>query len=321
VEIRPYRGGDERELVAVWNASMVCDRISSQIFHTKVLLDLNFQSINLPVAIEEDRVVGFVLALTRRVPFGPFGMQPERAWITAFGVHPDYRRRGIGTALFAQLLQRLEAEKRTTIDISPYEPNYFAPGVDVNAYPQAISLLQQRFGFQIHEHAFSMGRDLSNYELPADILVQERQLSQEGITIQPFTAADLPDLMNFLLDEFGWGWYDYYHASLLELCGGGPTKTDLLVARQQGDVVGVSHHRDERFGPFGVRSDLRNRGIGRILLFRCLEAMAARHIYYAYFLWTEEEAARLYARSGFQRRREFAILHQGRGEETAVAQT
>ena len=296
--------------MAVWNASMVCDRISPPIFHTKVLLDHNFQAINLPVAIEDDRVVGFVLALTRRVPFGPHGIEADRAWITAFGVHPDYRRRGIGSALFAHLLQRLEEEKRTTIDISPYEPNYFAPGIDVNAYPEAIEILQKRFGFRIHERAISMGMDLSNFELPADMLEHERQLRREGITVQPFTSSDLPDLMNFLLDEFGWGWYDYYRTSLLELCGGGSPKTDLIVARQQGDVVGVSHHRDERFGPFGVRSDLRNRGLGRILLFRCLEAMAARHIYYAYFMWTEEDAARLYARTGFQRRREFAILQR-----------
>jgi GNAT superfamily N-acetyltransferase len=291
---------------------MVCDRISAQLFYTKVLLDPNFQAANLPVAVEDGRLIGFMLALTRRVPFGPRGMEPEHAWITAFGVHPDYQRRGIASALIAHLLDKFDAEQRTILAISPYEPNYFAPGIDVNAYPRALELLQKRFGFELHEHAISMGMDLSNFQLPAGILEHERQLSREGFTVQPFTPADLPDLLNFLLDEFGWGWYDYYQTSLLELLSGGPTQTDLIVARQQGHIVGASHHRNERFGPFGVRSDLRNRGLGRILLFRCLEAMAARRIYYAYFMWTEEEAARLYARANFQHRREFALLQRVR---------
>jgi mycothiol synthase len=312
MEIRPYQGPDDRELLAVWNTAMASDRVSPQIFYTKVLLDPNFQPANLPVAVEDGRVVGFVLALTRRVPFGPQGMQPDRAWITAFGVHPDYRRRGIGSALFTHVLRKLDAEQRTTIAISPYEPNYFAPGIDVKAYPEALALLQRNFGFEIHEHAISMGMDLSNLQLPANLRAHEHQLRAEGITVQPFTPADLPDLMDFLLDEFGWGWYDFYQTSLLELMGGGSAQTDVIVARMDGKVVGASHHRNERFGPFGVRADLRNRGVGRVLLFRCLEAMAARHLYYAYFMWTEDEAARLYARTGFDRRREFAILQRVR---------
>jgi mycothiol synthase len=312
MDIRAFQGGDTHDLLSVWNAALVSDRISPQLFYTKVLLDPNFQPANLPVAVEDGHVVGFVLALTRRVSFGPLGMQPDQAWITAFGVHPRYRRRGIGSALFAHLFQKLDSEQRTIIAISPYEPNYFAPGVDINAYPEALSLLQHHFGFTIQARAISMGMDLSGFQLPADLPEHERQLAREGITVTPFTPADLPDLMQFLLDEFGWSWYAYYHTSLSEWLTGGPVQTSLFVARLDGTVVGVSHHRNERFGPFGVRADLRNRGLGRVLLFRCLEAMAARHLYYAYFMWTEEHAARLYARTGFHRRREFAILQRTR---------
>ena len=83
-----------------------------------------------------------------------------------------------------------------------------------------------------------------------------------------------------------------------------------MVAREQGEVVGFCQQRNERYGPFGVRPDCRNRGIGRMLLFKCLEAMAAKHVFYAYFLWTDEDAARLYALAGFKRRREFAVMRK-----------
>src|SRR5579872_7462285 len=92
MHIRAYHGTDEAELLALWNSSMIADRIGEDRFRTHVLLDPNFQRENLRIAIQDERIVGFVLALTRQVPFFQQGMEPDKAWITAFGVHPDYRR-------------------------------------------------------------------------------------------------------------------------------------------------------------------------------------------------------------------------------------
>ena len=83
MEIRPFRGTDEPELLDVWRASMFADALSEHLFRTKVLLDPNFLPDNLPVAIEDGRVVGFVLVLTRQVPLFLQGLEPEKAWITA----------------------------------------------------------------------------------------------------------------------------------------------------------------------------------------------------------------------------------------------
>lgn len=309
MQIRPYQGSDEAELLAVWNAAMTHDQISPALFRTKVLLDPNFRPDNLPVAVEDGRVVGFVLALARQVPLFLQGLEPDKAWITAFGVHPDYRRRGIGRALFDHVLEQMAAEGRKTIDISPYVPNYFVPGVDVNAYPGTISFLENALGFKTLYHALSMGADLTGFQIPPVILELERQREQEnGVTIRPVAAADLPDLMPFIVEHFGWDWYRHAQEYLLEYFGDSPHQICFLVARQHGEVVGYCQQRRERFGPFGVRPDRRRLGLGRLLLFRCLSIMNAQHVYYAYFLWTGEDAARLYALAGFKRRREFAIL-------------
>lgn len=311
MQIRPYQGTDEAELLAVWNAAMTHDTLSAELFRTQVLLDPNFQPANLPVAVVDGRVVGFVLALTRQVPLFLQGLEPEKAWITAFGVHPDYRRRGIGRALFEDVLGRLAQQGRQTVDISPYVPNYFVPGVDVDAYPGAVAFLERALGFQTLYHAISMGADLTGFRVPPEIEALERQReAEDGLTIRPVTSADLPDLMPFIVEHFGWDWYRHAQAYLLEYFGGDPHAICFLVARQKGEVVGYCQQWGERFGPFGVRPDRRRLGIGRLLLFRCLSIMAAHHVYYAYFLWTGEDAARLYALAGFRRKREFAILRK-----------
>ena len=311
MEIRPFRGSDEAELLEVWRASMFADSLGENLFRTKVLLDPNFRAENLPVAVEDGRVVGFVLALTRQVPLFLQGLEPESAWITAFGVHPDYQQRGIGSALFQYVDERLKADGRKTLDIAPYVPNYFVPGVDVKAYPSTIPFLE-KMGFKVLYNAISMGADLSGFTIPPEIIELERKReAEDGVTIRPVTAADLPELMPFIVRHFGWDWFRHAQDYLLELFGGSSTQqTCVLVARQHGVIVGYCQQKLERFGPFGVDPACRNLGIGRLLLFRCLATMSARHNFFAYFLWTGEDAARLYSLAGFKRRREFAVLHK-----------
>ena len=309
MEIRPYRGADETQLLSVWQQAITHDRISPAIFRTKVLLDPNFQADNLLVAVENDRIVGFVLALTRRVPLYLQGLEPDKSWITAFGVHPDFRHQGIGRALFTRILNQLKADGRKTVDISPYTPNYFAPGVDSQNYPGTIAFLQNVFGFKIVEQPISMGINLTNFQIPLEIVALQAQREREDeLIIREVSSEDLPDLMPFISDNFGWDWYRHLQEYLVEYFGDSSRQVCFLVARLKGRVVGFCGQRAERFGPFGVDASVRNLGIGRILLFRCLAEMSARQVYYTYFMWTEENAARLYSLAGFQKRREYAIL-------------
>ena len=309
--IRPYQGKDESDLLDVWHRAMPADRVSASLFRTQVLLDPNFHPDYVPVAVEDGRVVGFILGLVRQVPYFLQGMDESEAWITAFGVHPAYRRRGIGTALFNTIIDKLRAESRSLVDISPYVPNYFVPGVDTQAYADSIRFLRERVGFETLYQAISMGNDLTDFRVPVEIQARiDRAETEDGLTIRPIRAADIPDLMPFLVEHFGWDWFRHAQSYLLEYFGDSPHRICFLVAREKGEVVGFCQQRNERFGPFGVRPDRRNRAIGRMLLFKCLETMAAKHVFYAYFLWTDENAARLYALAGFKRRREFAVMRK-----------
>lgn len=311
MEIRTFQGKDEADLLDVWHRAMPSDRISESLFRTQVLLDPNFHPDYVPVAVADGRVVGFALCLARQVPYFLQGLDPAEAWITAFGVHPDYRRRGIGRALFDNIIRKLRGEGRDILDISPYVPNYFVPGIDTRAYPDTIRFLQEHIGFETLYQAISMGNDLTDFRIPDAIQNRiERAEAEDGLTIRPIQAADIPDLMPFLVEHFGWDWFRHAQSYLLEYFGDSPHRICFLIARLRGEIVGFCQQRNERFGPFGVRPDCRNRGIGRMLLFKCLETMAAKQVFFAYFLWTDENAARLYALAGFKRRREFAVMRK-----------
>ncbi len=313
ITIRAYRGADEAALIRLWNASMTHDPINAAVLRTRVLLDPNFAPASLLVAEDAGELAGFVLGLMRQVPLFLQGLEPERAWITAFGVHPDRRRQGIGHALFAEATARFAAAGRKQIEIAPYTPNYFIPGVDSDAYAPALLFLERQ-GWQTVSTPISMRAELTGFLLPAEIVKLEQELAAQNIDIRPVTAADLPTLMPFIADKFGWDWYRFAQEYLLTFFGTGADDICFLVAVQGERIVGYCQQRRERFGPFGVDPALRSQGIGRVLLFRCLAEMLAKGFHCAWFLWTGRDAARLYERAGFHTVRRFAVMRYQLGE-------
>jgi ribosomal protein S18 acetylase RimI-like enzyme len=312
VWIRPFQGADEAALLEVWNAAMTHDRITPGVFRTRVLLDLNFSPEGLLVAERAGALEGFVLSVARQVPQFLDGLQPERCWITAFGVRPEARRQGLGRALFEAALARMAGMGKKLALLSPYTPNYFIPGVDIDAYPEALAFLQAT-GWQAFSTPISMRAELTGFQVGPEVAAREKALAAEGYTVRPVTPADLPELMPFIARHFGWDWVRHAQDYLLELFGPGSDEICFLVAvwREAGGrerIVGYCQQRRERFGPFGVDPSLRSKGLGRVLLFRCLAEMLARGFHAAWFLWTGEDAARLYSIAGFHKVRQFAVM-------------
>ncbi len=305
--IRPYHPADESCVVRTWNAALTHDPINVITWRAKVLLDPNFDPEGCLIAEVDGEARGFLLSLTRRVPFFNDGLQPEDAWITAFGVDPAYAGQGIGAALLDAALERLRSLGRRTVTLSSYVPNYFTPGADVNAYARGIEFLTQR-GFEVLYRPLSMRAELTGFQTPAPIAATAARLASEGVEIRPVESRDIVPVLDFVQRHFSWDWHREASGVLGDLFAGDPRQVSMIIATQNDTILGYAQHRAERFGPFGVNPELRSRGIGRVLLAATLREMLRKHFHVAWFLWTSDNAARLYAQCGFHEVRRFAVL-------------
>ncbi|MGN6483957.1 MAG: GNAT family N-acetyltransferase [Thermomicrobiales bacterium] len=314
VEIRPYGPGDEAAVVRAWNRAMWCDPISLETWRAKILLDPNFAPETCLVAALDGTAVGFALALTRQVPFFNEGLDPTLAWISAFGVDPDVQRQGIGGQLLARTLDQLRDLGRSRVLLGPYVPNYIIPGVDVAAYAESVPFFEHR-GFTVTSRPLSMRALLTGYRVPDAVAPAYERVAAHGITVRPATSADIVPVLQFVRDHFHWDWHREATGVFQDLFAGlgDPRQVGLHVAEKDGQILGYAQHRGERFGPFGVREDRRSQGIGRVLLAEMLLAMRSKNYHTAWFLWTSDQAARLYAQCGFEEVRRFAVMARDLG--------
>ena len=115
------------------------------------------------------------------------------------------------------------------------------------------------------------------YDLPSAAPYDERTHAA-GVRVRRLDAWDRTPLRRFVQQRFGENWAD---EAELAFAAGHPISG--FVAINDGDIAGFAVYESSRrgfFGPTGVRDDLRGKGVGASLLFRCLESM--REMGYAY---------------------------------------
>ncbi len=307
--IRGYRGEDEERLVAAWNEALPYDPVDAQVLRRKVLLDPNFDPDGLLVAEVDSEPAGLCLCLMRRVPLAEVGLEPDRGWITAFGVRPERRGRGLGSALLSAALDLFRSAHRTQVAVAPYVPNYFVPGVDVVRYAAGLEFLRRR-GFEQVAEALSLDANLVLLDL-APWRARAAALAEGGVEVRPLRPGELPALMSFLAAHMPADWVRHAREVFTDAARGLADWRQLTVALRGGEVVGYCQFEGEHFGPFGVRDDLQGQGIGSVLLARCLQTMREAGHHNAWVLWTSDRAAQgIYARFGFRETRRFAVLRK-----------
>lgn len=308
-ELRPYRGSDEEALIATWNAALPADPVDETVFRRKVILDPNFGPGRLLVAARGQEVLGFCLGVRRQVPLPGADLEPEHSWITAFGVRPDARRLGVGSALLDGAVTALAAAGCTQVAIAPYAPNYFVPGVDEEAYAEGLRFLLAR-GFRKVADAISMDANIVKLDW-APYAARQTSLAQRGVQVRHLQPTDIPAFLRLLWDFMPPDWVRHALALLDDAARGLAAWRQVSVAVRGEEVVGYCQYEGEHFGPFGVREDCQGQGIGTVLLAHCLQTMRAAGHHNAWVLWTSDgTAAKVYSRFGFTVTRRFAILRR-----------
>lgn len=306
IRIRSFEPDDLTPVVRLLQRTLTADPMTSEVFQRKVLLDPNFDPRSALVA-ETDEIVGFALGITRKLPIEDQLPDFDRGWITLIAVAPEEQRRGIGTEIFERLLPYYEGKGAKSVWVSPYAPNYFAPGVDVKSYPGAVEFFR-KLGFVEAYRPLSMDASLLNLKTPAWVVEKAEALGLEGARVEAFRPELTLPLLDFVKTEFPGDWQRYIRESLAAITIGRFRLDQVWLAHEDGRVLGFAQHDAERFGPFGVAASQRGRGIGAALLFKCLGAMRDNGLHNAWFLWTDDKTARLYGEAGFTETRRYAVM-------------
>ncbi|MGH2601931.1 MAG: GNAT family N-acetyltransferase [Dehalococcoidia bacterium] len=309
-----FRPGDGPGLVRAWCRSLTADPITPARFRDLVLLDPNFDPAGLRVARTPDGdVLGAAYAVRRKHAFTGADLEQECGWLVFFFVDPAAQGVGIGRSLVQGCLDWLRAQGRTHVEFSPYTPNYILPGLDRHAYPAAGRLLDG-LGFSVRYQAVAMQRSLVDYTPPESVTRQEAAMAEQGWRIGSPEADELPDLVTLAGEHFNPDWA----RAIREAVVGGLDLDRIVIARRPGgELAGWAMHGAysgalDRFGPFGVRDDLRGLGLGKVLLNTSMQSMRAAGAQVAWFLWTGERspAGHLYLNNGFQITRRFDIMRK-----------
>lgn len=305
--IRPYQSDDQAGVLEVLGASLTADPISEARFTRQVLLDPNFRVDGAPVAVKDGKIVGFCLSLARQVPLENSPSDAERGYVTLIGVLPAYQRKGIGRKLLAYAEGYLKSQSRSVVMVASYAPGYFIPGVDVNVYANGLSFFAKQ-GYAEVYRPVAMQTALWDWSMPDWLNERREKLVGEGLKVVTYWPALTLPLLEFAQKEFPGDWVRVVREAAGRIMQG-DSPTRLLVAIDKGSIVGFSHYDNERFGPIGVASSQRGRGVGQVLMFATLQAQREAGFRSAWFLWSDDRTAtKLYNAAGFKEIRRFALM-------------
>jgi predicted N-acetyltransferase YhbS len=214
------------------------------------------------------RLAGFLAMASGNRPIGvALGSishrDPSVGHIDLIAVDPAERRRGVGRALVARIegaLAGLGAGEVVTAGNAPY---YAWPGIDVRYTPAVCAAMA--LGFTPDQPAWNMTAGL---QALAPTGPDEKRLAGEGVTVRRATADDTAALVAFALANWTSGWAgEISHSIGRERAG------CHLAIEADGTLLGFAAYGSSRpswFGPMGTTAAARGRGIGSVLLRRCL---------------------------------------------------
>jgi len=224
------------------------------------------------VAESDRRMVGAAAAAVRtRADGGRTGH------LDLVAVAVDVRRSGQGRRLVAAVQTWVTGRGATALWWGADAPVYAWPGIDAD-YPAALALASAT-GAQPASEAINCTVDLATADLAT--AAEESRLAAAGIVVERLAPPDLDRLLTWV-DTFGGTWSGEVTAAARRDPAG------CHAARRGESYVGFAAHgsnRSDWFGPMGTAESERGRGIGAVLLRRCLADQRAAGLAQAQLAW------------------------------------
>ena len=188
---------------------------------------------------------------------------PAVGYIDLLAVAPEAQRRGVGRSLLTATERTLAQSGVVEVRLGGNAPCYVWPGIDV-AYTSAAKLAGSA-GYQQCGEAFNMVVNLT--PATVDTTRDENRLRDAGISVRPLQISDQPSFSSWVGEYWNpaWAW----EASRALTRNGAAC----YVATRGAQFVAFAAHAcawPGWFGPMGTVPAEQRRGIGSVLLRRCL---------------------------------------------------
>ena len=153
-----------------------------------------------------------------------------------------------------------------------------------------------------------MDASIVKFNLPEEIKAKQSEIKRKGIEIRPYCRSDLVGFMSFLEKSMPSDWVRVARRNLRKISEGGFRPDQITVAVKGSAIIGYCQFEGSHFGPFGVSDAHQGMGIGTLLLAKTLEQMHREGHHDAWVMWTDDVAAKVYAKFGFKETRRFVVL-------------
>jgi ribosomal protein S18 acetylase RimI-like enzyme len=307
-KIRYLEKTDIGDVFAGWRAAFPLDDIPLERFEHRTLNDRNYAAAGHLVAIENQRIVGFVSAIARCGVAGQDGMgtaaEKEYGYIKGLYVLKECTESlTLKRKLLELALAFIRSEAKTAVKVGQYTGYFFNPGIDVR-YTGERQFYQAN-GFKEIDLEEDVSIDLTNFTPSPYHLATQQRIKQIGVVIHPYQSGLLSKMKQFVQrlqipNFFPPNWekgFDNWGTH--------------LVALKDGDVVGWAMYNpvfyEGFFGPIAILQNLRRKGIGTALLLESMLQMKAEGTSSVTAGWANVP---FYLKSGWIVSRRYTILEK-----------
>jgi mycothiol synthase len=284
VRIRPAEPGDIPAIQELCRASLRLDPDAAEL--PGLLLGAPDAAQRVTLVAESAEPAGTVTGAAFGSLRHPAAGGPVLGHLDLLAVTPPARGHGTGSALLSAAEQELAARGAQGFRLAGNPPLYAWPGVD-SRYAAMVALAT-RAGYERFAEALNMAVDLTA-GLPAtdplNTAADEARLAASGIIVRRAADAEAGSLGNWLR-EGPWGGSSWPDEALISLAVDPPA---CHIAERAGEYLGFASHTVNRhgwFGPMGTLDAERRRGIGAVLLKRCLADIRNSGLDSAQIGWT-----------------------------------
>jgi len=254
MKIEKFKKERLQEVVKFLNETMPYDEITEESLKEQTIGDMDYDP-DLFLVAGDKRIEGLSLGICR----GKEGF----SGIKLFAVREDGDWQKAGEALLENMEKEFIKREIFKVRIGHCPLKYFQPGIDPR-YTAATAILLKK-GYQTEGTGQNMEVDLTRVNLATR--EEERKLSEGGIVVKRLAEEDRPAFMHFLQN-----WGDTWFYSGMLAYNNNPVSCH--IALKDGKTLGFACHSvtsGHYFGPTGVSPKLRGKGIGDVLLKRCLK--------------------------------------------------